>query len=245
MTDMNDFIEKIKNEKIKPKPKWHFNLRGLMIWFMYLLFVIIGSLSFSIILFAIQQTDFKLLSHIGHTKLELFLTILPFIWIVLLILFILGSIYAIYNSDKGYKFTFSKLIGFSVGLSILIGTLFFIGGGAGWFENTFAIRSGFYEGIQNRKEKVWQNPENGSLGGTIIEVRENTIELKDFEENIWTINIDTAFIRNSVNLESGEKIKLTGVKTSKTTFIAEDLYPWGGIGKRNKMQNRSNTHKIN
>lgn len=238
MTNVNKILEKIKEKDIKPKPKWQFSLKSILIWAIYFGFVIVGSVSFSIILFAIQQTDFVLLSHIGHSKLELLLAILPFIWIILLVVFLLGSIYAIYNSNKGYKFTFSKLIGFNVGLSILLGTLFFIGGGAQWFENAFAIESGFYNSIQNRKEKIWQNPEKGNLAGTIIKIDDKIIELKDFAGNKWKINIDTAFIPNSVFLEVDEKIKLIGEKISKNSFSAKDIFPWGGKGTRNKMRNR-------
>ena len=238
MGNLNKFIEKIKREDIKPKPKWQFNLKSILIWLVYFGFVLVGSASFSVILFAIQQTDFTLLSHTGHSNLELFLSILPFIWIIFLVVFILGSIYAIYNSNKGYKFTFSKLIGFNVGLSILLGSLFFIGGGAGWLENTFAINSSFYKSIQNRKEKVWQNPEKGNIAGTILKVDDTTIELKDFVGNIWQIDIDTAFIPPSVFLEEGEMVKVVGKKVSKNIFNAKDVFPWGGKGLRNKMRNR-------
>ena len=245
MSEFNNFLEKIKKEEIKPTPKWKFSLKSLFIWLLYFLFVLIGSISFSVILFAIQQTDFVLLSHTGHSKLELFLAILPFIWIILLVVFVLGSIYAIYNSNKGYKFTFSKIIGFNVGLSILFGTLFFIGGGAQWFENAFAIRSGFYESIQTRKEKIWQNPDKGNIAGTIIKVEDKIIHLKDFDNNTWKVIIDTAFIPPSVFLEKGEKIKIVGKKLSSDKFNAKDVMPWGGKGQREKMKKRRNKMKQN
>ena len=201
------------------------------------------SFGISVILFAIQQTDFILLSHIGHSKLELFLAILPFIWIVLLILFLLGSIYAIYNSNRGYKFTFTKLIGFNVALSILLGTFLFIGGGAVWFEDAFATKSGFYESIQSKKEKIWQNPDKGNIAGTIQNIDEKILKIIDFNNKVWFVDIDTAFIPRAVFLEEGEKIKITGEKISENTFNASDVFPWGGKGTRNKMRNRRNELK--
>jgi len=236
MENPDKLIERIKTEQIKPKPKWYFELKNSSSWIFYFLFVLIGSISFSIILFAIQQTDFELLSHIGHSKLELFLSTLPLIWIILLILFLFGSFFTIYNSKKGYKFTFSKLIAINVGISILIGTLFFISGGAGWFEKAFALRAGFYESIQNKKEKVWQNPEKGNIGGTIITVEDREIQLKDFDGNIWTVNIDSAFIPPAVFLEVDEKVKVAGKDLGENHFRATGLYPWGGKGMREKMK---------
>ncbi len=240
MGNPDKIIETIKKNKIKPKPKWLFNLSNISVWVIYFLFVLIGAISFSIILFAIQQTDFELLSHIGHSKLELFLSILPFFWLVLLIIFIFGSLYAIYYSQKGYKFTFSKLIAINVGLSIIIGTAFFIGGGAAWFENAFAIRTGFYESIQKRKEKIWQNPDKGNLAGVIYKVKNEILEFNDFDKNKWTIYIDSAFVANAVSLEKGEKIKITGFKIDDKTFKAKEIYPWGGKEMRKKMRKRRN-----
>ncbi len=238
MANFDELLKKIQNEEIKQTPKWQFDLMNISSIAFFLLFVVIGAISFSIILFSIQQTDFELLSHMGHSKLEAFLSILPFIWLVLLVAFVLGSIYALYKSKKGYKFTFTKLIGFSVGLSVLFGTMFFIGGGAGWFENAFALRAGFYESIQNKKEKIWQNPDKGNIAGYIQNTNGHIIELKDFDGKLWEIDIDTAFIPPSVFLEKGEKIKVSGKIISDNKFNAEGLYPWGGKGMRNKMRRK-------
>ena len=243
MGNPDKLIETIKKEKIKPSPKWVFNLKNFLLWLMYFIFVLIGAISFSVILFAIQQTDFELLSHIGHSKLELFLSILPFIWLVLLIVFILGSLYAIYNSQRGYKFTFSKLIAINAGISMLIGTIFFVGGGAAWFENAFSIRTGFYESIQKKKEKIWQNPDKGNLAGVIYNVKDRILEFNDFENKKWIITIDSTFVSNAVLLEKGEKIKITGVKIDDTTFKAKEIYPWGGRELRKKMKKRRNKNK--
>jgi hypothetical protein len=240
MGNPDKLIEKIKKEKIRPKPKWIFSLHNSILWLTYFIFVLVGAISFSVILFAVQQTDFELLSHMGHSKLELLLSILPFIWLILLIVFILGSLYAIYYSQRGYKFTFSKLIAINVGLSILIGTVFFIGGGASWFENAFALRTGFYQSIQKKKEKIWQNPDKGNLAGIIDKVEDGKLEFKDFNNNKWIINIDSAFVANAVFLEKGEIIKITGHKIDDATFIAKEIYPWGGKEMKKKMRKRRN-----
>jgi len=243
MDNPDKLIQKIKEEKITPKPKWYFALKNALIWSLYLLFILIGAISFSIVLFAVQQTDFELLSHIGHSKLEALLSILPIIWLISLIGFIAGSIYSIYNSKRGYKFTFNKIIALSVGLSIVIGTIFFISGGASWFEEAFALRVGFYESIQKKKEKIWQNPEKGNIAGTIIKVDDDKIELQDLDNNKWQIDLHDVFIPRAVFLEKGEKVKITGKKIDDNTFKAEGIYPWGGKNLRKKMQRKFGRHR--
>ena len=238
MENPDKLIERIKSDNITPKPKWYFSLKNALVWSLYFIFILIGAISFSIILFAIQQTDFELLSHIGHSKLEALLSILPYIWLISLVGFIAGSIYSIYNSKRGYKFAFSKIIAFSVGLSMVAGTIFFISGGASWFEEAFALRVGFYESIQKKKERIWQNPAKGNIAGTIDRVEDNEIEMTDLDNHKWTIDLDGVFIPRAVFLEKGEKIKVSGKQISDTQFKADGIYPWGGKGLRKKMRRK-------
>ncbi|HPQ21063.1 MAG TPA: hypothetical protein PK147_04385 [Saprospiraceae bacterium] len=238
--DFNEIIEKIKNEDIEPTPKWYFKLRKGYWLVLFLFFILIGSIAFSIILFAIREVDFNLLTHMGHSTGELILALVPLIWIVLLVLFLSGSLYAIYHTDKGYKFRFIELIAANVSLSVLIGTFIFLVGGAQWLETSFALKTEFYESIESRKEKIWHNPDAGSIVGVIKEVDENRIIISDIDDQEWSVNIDKAIIPRSVFLEIGEKIKIEGTVISKQDIEAINLYPWGGKGMREKMQGERN-----
>lgn len=243
MNSFDKIIDKIREENITPAPKWHFTSRNIGLYCLYCLFLIIGAISFSIILYSIQQADFLLLEHFAHSKIELFLVIFPFIWLITLIILLIGSVYAIYNSQKGYKFSFSKLIVINVGFSIMFGTLFFIAGGSVWFDNSFASGTGFYESIEIRKQKLWLSPDEGNIAGKIKWVSDSTFSIEDFKENIWIITFDTAFIAPSVALEKEAKIKLIGKRTGENTFSAGRIMPWGGRGmqeKRHQQRGKKN-----
>ncbi|NNF36439.1 MAG: hypothetical protein HKN68_20220, partial [Saprospiraceae bacterium] len=160
MTDKNPrhkILEIIKESDIKPTPKWVFTLRSTGGWVSFLMAVVLGGLAFSVIIYAIQQSDFNLGDHFGHSGLEMVLSILPFIWLVLVVAFFLVSILGIRYSWKGYKLPLLKQVGWSIGLSITIGTLFFIAGGGGWLDSTFGKALGAYESIEERKMQVWSN----------------------------------------------------------------------------------------
>ena len=240
MTNFDKIEQSIKENKITPIPKWKFQTKNNLVWFFYFIFLIIGSISFSVILFAVQQTDFVLVDHVGHSALELVLVILPFIWLGILILFIVGSFVSIYNSKKGYKFTFSRLIGLNVGLSIVIGAILFLTGIGGWMENSFTVYSSAYESIQVKKEKLWSIPDSGALSGVILAIEDVDLLIKDFENKEWTIKIDSAFKVPIVKLQPDEKIKILGKKTGENTFRAEKIMPWGGRDNRNRMKDRWN-----
>ena len=228
MENSEKLISKMKNQNLKPIPKWRFTIKGMGIGFTILVSVILGGLAFSIILFSIQQLGFDLITHMSHSRIEFLLGLLPFLWIGLLIIFLTLGMISIKNSRKGYKFSPTKLILFNSVFSILLGTLFFIGGGAQWLENKFAVQIEIYESIQEKKINMWSAPENGFLSGTIESVNENTMQLVDFKKRKWTIDFQKAHIPPAVLLEEGEVIKLRGKMKDSNSFIADEVRPWGG-----------------
>lgn len=78
MKKSKTIIDRIKEGKVKQKPKWHFTAINILNWLIYIICILIGAASFSVILFSIHQTDFNLISHMSHSRLELFLGLLPF-----------------------------------------------------------------------------------------------------------------------------------------------------------------------
>lgn len=232
MKPSEKLLQKIKEERAEPAPRWHFALRNKLLWAAFGLAAALGALAFSVILFAIQQADFNILSHLSHSGLELFLGLLPFFWIILLVVFLLVAMYSVQYSRRGYKFTLAKLVGYSAALSILLGTLFFISGGAQRLEQAFALNVSIYESVQEKKVKLWSMPEEGYLSGEIVETGLETFQLKDFQGREWTVQYEGAIIPPVVLLERGEKVKLIGEMAEEGMFAASEIRPWGGTGSR-------------
>ncbi|MBK8567540.1 MAG: hypothetical protein IPN76_30545 [Saprospiraceae bacterium] len=235
MKSSEKLIETIKQQDIRPMPGWYYFLKNGLLWASFGFAVLLGAMAFSVILFAIQQADFNVLGHLSHSKMEMFLGLLPFLWIGVLLLFTAVAFYSIRNSERGYKFTLAKQIGFSALLSILLGTLFFIGGGGRRLEQAFATNVSLYESIQERKVKIWSMPESGYLSGKITEVAGDHFTLEDFKGKSWEIQYgDTTFIAPIVQMEVGETIKLIGKMADDTVFKANEIRPWGGPGQRHR-----------
>ena len=238
MENSEELIEKMKSMNVKPKPTWHFTFKTTFYWFIFFISVALGAFAFSIVLFAIQQIDFDLVSHMSHSKLEFLLGLAPFFWIISIIIFLFAAMIGVKKSKKGYKFSYAKILAFSASFSILIGTLFFIGGGAEWLENAFSVRVGLYESVDAKKAKMWSEPEKGFLAGTIIEAGNTILQLTDLNGNFWTVDIEQANIPRSVLITDGEKIKIIGEITSTSNFRAAELRPWGGNGGGQRWQKR-------
>ncbi|MFZ1561808.1 MAG: hypothetical protein WAT37_17870 [Saprospiraceae bacterium] len=229
MNNAQKIIEKIKTENIRHREAWTFSAREMITWSAYMLFILIGSISFSIILFAISVSGFDLLQHFKHSGMESVLVLLPLLWLAVLIFFLGASVASVVQTGRAYKLSFSKWVSLSTGISMAIGTLFFITGGAKWLEHKFETNIESYESIQEKKTAIWSQPDLGTLSGEIITFDDQIITIKDWKSNIWTISYQNAFIAPVVKMEEGVQIKLNGTKTGTNTFNAESIKPWGGI----------------
>lgn len=238
MEKSKNIIDRIKEENIQPIPRWQFASKNILVWIAFAISTLIGAAAFSVILFSIRQTDFDLASHLSHSGIELFLGLLPFFWIIALLIFLVLAIFSIQKSKKAYKLSRTTWVVFSTAISILLGTLFFIGGGAQWLENSFADQVSIYESLEDKKKKVWMNPEDGFLSGTIEIVSGDALKLVDFNNKEWGIDYEGAFISPAVLLEKGEQVKLIGGISGPASFKADELRPWGGFKQGMKRQGR-------
>ncbi len=239
MENSEKLIRTIRDQQLKPRPRWHYYLRELILWILFAFCVLFGALAFSIILFAIQQIDFNILNHISHSIPEMILSLIPVIWIGSVVVFLLAAMASIRNSRKGYKFASPVLVGIVTGLGMLLGTIFFISGGAGWLERGFALEVGVYESVDERKCRIWSQPEKGMLSGRIMEVSDSILKLEDFNGKEWNIDLKESEIVPAARLEEGEMIKMTGTRSGDFQFNADQVKPWGGGGHR-QSQHRGN-----
>lgn len=232
MKGAEKLLHTIREKKVNPVPAWQFRLKNALWITAFAGSAVLGALAFSVILFSVQQTDFNVIAHLGHSPAEAFLAILPLIWVAFQVAGIGLAMFAGRHTEQGYKYPLSRLFRWNLGLSILLGTAFFITGGAQQLEHTFATRLELYEGVQEKKEKIWSSPSEGYLGGTIQAVNGDQFTLTDFEGKTWTVDHSGAFIPPMVQMVMGERVKLVGKETGSATFHADEVRPWGGPNQR-------------
>lgn len=225
-------IQTIRERDIKPAPRIYFVLKNLAIWGGFALAVALGAVAFAVILFSVQQTDFDLLGHLSHSRLEFVLVMLPFFWITSLLVFLLIAMSSYKHSAKGYKLTTGRLAGYSAALSILLGTAVFLAGGGRELEQAFGLRVSIYESMQEKKVKIWSMPAQGYLSGEITATADTAFTIRDFNGKHWAIEYPGAFVAPVVALEPGEKVKMIGKQLRDDRFRADEIRPWGGPGMR-------------
>ena len=234
MDNSQKLLDKIQSEHIKQKKRLLFIAKNVFFWVLFSISILIGGAAISVIIFALRQSDFEILEHITHSRIEFFVGMLPIIWIVFSIIFLGISIWGISETKKGYKYNPLTIVSGSLLFSVLLGIVFYFSGGAQGVEAIFAKNVPGYQSVMEKKLAVWSMPQEGFLSGTIISI-DDVIKLKDWDGQEWQINASEAFIRGRTKLTEGEQIKIIGVLESGNIFKAQEIRPWNGMG--NNSQN--------
>jgi len=187
----------------KPKPKWEFLLKNYVIWFLFAISIIIGSLAVSIIIFMLRNNA------------PAFLIKLPLFWIVILGIFLFLAFYNMQHTEKGYKYSSYIILLISVLISIALGSLIYSFGIADNLEKGAYNRFPIYQKMMHMKAKSLNVPEKGMLAGIIYE----DCKLKCFDNKIWDISAKEC---KPINM----RVMLKGEQLSDNEFRADYIIPW-------------------
>lgn len=229
-------LQKIEERHIKQVPRLYFVLKNYLFISIFIFATIFGAVAFSVILYIFSVGDFDLLFNSSLTKLQLVLTTLPFVWVIMVALFIVVSFFGMRHTKKGYRHPIYKILILNILIGVFLGSLFFYVGGSKKVEDFFAVNIPFYTGMEEKKIKLWSSPENGLLSGEILLIEKDLITVKTFDDLMWVVDIRNTLTRKKVSLEKGELIKIVGSIIKENTFLAEEIRPWIGRG-RGRMHN--------
>lgn len=217
-------FEKIKESGIKPISRNIFNLKRVLFWSLVGFSVVVGGISFAIILSLLFHNDWYLYNRFGFGFI---FKSLPYFWLVFLLLFtILGEFY--YRKTLlGYRHRMITIIGVYIILTVIFGSVLHLFGMGETIEESLSQNVPVYHVVIFDRDGFWSQPEEGLLSGKIIEVNENLIRIVDFDNTIWVINTENASIDEQTKIKVGEIIKIVGDQNNGTFFTADEIYPIG------------------
>ena len=219
-------ISKIKKEKIKPTPKWVFLLKRSVVWGLFGLSVLFGSIAISIIFFQYRDAGWDVYSQMDDGLMEFILLALPYFWIILMVGFVALACYNFRHTKTGYKYNVFAIIGLSLLTSLILGSVLYASGFSEKIENVFRQIPN-YERLHIGKRILWQRPGRGFLAGTIVQIEgKKVLILQDFKQQSWWVDITKA--RSGPNFVPvvQMKVKMAGEKISAGNFRAEFIGPW-------------------
>jgi len=220
-------LERIEKENLQPKAKWRFVAEHTLLWVPGIMATVLGGFAVSIIIFDISHAGWEYWG-ITHRNLgSFFADSLPYLWILILIIFLIVAIWRFKKTDKGYKYSAIVLVGSSVLISLMLG----IGGFAfGIGEKLDRGLSGLpiHKGVEGRDISLWVNPEDGRLAGLISDLYSGGLEIYDFDGQVWQVKFGDEGMSDLPFLSLNKKIRIVGFVdgNNQKEFTACILFPF-------------------
>lgn len=232
MTDLTkETLAKIKEEKISPKPKWQFLLKDYIVWGVFGFSIIIGSLAFAVILYIFIEDQWNLYQYLNGRMIGYVFASLPYVWIMVLLIFILIGIYNFRHTKAGYKYKGYLIIVLSILGSLGLGTIFYFTGLGQALDFMFSDHVPMYDKMLEQRARYLMNPEEGTLIGRLQEEKdETTLFLTDVDGNNWKVSLpeDMPPPPPLGKIPSGTPIVAIGDQTGDLTFAAKAIFPMPG-----------------
>lgn len=224
-------LQKIKENGIKPISKNIFNLKKVIFWSFVGTSIIVGAISFSVIISILFNNDWILYKRFGFNFI---FKSLPYFWFVCLLLFaILGEFYY-RRTLLGYRHRLIVIIGTYITITVIAGSIMHIIGLGKIVEESLSRNISIYNNFMFDKNEFWSQPKEGLISGRIVSIEGDIIRIVDFNNNTWILDVDEAFVGNRVSLKQDEFIKIIGDVKDDNIFKVEQIRPWIGNGLNNK-----------
>ena len=221
-------VEKIKEEKMTPKPRWHFLLKDYVVWGAGILALLIGAAAVSVIIYLLKYNGWELREETHKSLLEFFLVTLPYFWLVFLGVFVFILYYNLQHTKKGYRYSVWFIAIAGVLSSIILGGILYLFGVGQRIDNVLGARAPLYETVINRQLSFWLNPEEGRLTGIIAsEVIGGNFYLVDPSGTAWQIqgrDLGNGY-RAADFLKTGEPVNIIGQVVADNIFQAAIIKP--------------------
>jgi len=235
----NEILEKIEKEQIKPTPKWRFLLKDSVVYITFIFNILVGALGISISLYLITNNDVIINQITDLSFIQSLIITIPVFWLVITAFFLFLAYYNFKHTEGGYRWSVAWIFLINIGVSVLIGLMLYFTGVSEKLNDFFYTSIPGYHQIADLRNQVWMRPEQGYLAGEIISIDENesTLQLKDLNNNIWTLTYDLADIKGRVHIIEGTNIKIIGKVDGTNKFFAFEIRPWSGMmyGNQNGM----------
>lgn len=221
-----DILNKIKKEHITPKSYFQTHWKNYVFWIMWGLIMFFGAISFSLLLLNIMDIRPTFLRElgIGH-YLRLLVDTAPYLWLVLVLVAFGAGYMAMRRTRTGYRYSILFITSSIVLIISMIGALFHISK----FNQHVGERMMHDQRMSDMgfpaRERM-SRPEDGVLGGRIIEISQDQIEIKNLKDINWSITYDSnTKIDLKEDLEVGIFVMFIGKKNERGIFHADIIQP--------------------
>ncbi|SRR6056297_781306 len=216
-------FRKIKEDHLKPRPRWEFLLKDYTVWTLFGISLIIGGLAVSVIFHMVVNNDWDLYQYVSGNFSGFLLATLPYFWLIILAFFIVSAYYNLKHTKKGYLLSLGKILVLSLLISVFLGGGLYAAGLSEPINNVFSRKIPFYKETLERRCKMWNRPQKGLLAGRVLEVESpQKFYLLDFNNKNWCVECPQLSQCPHIQEGFNNSVKIIG-KTGKDCFQARDI----------------------
>ncbi len=224
MTKISENILKtIEAQHVKPEPKWKFLAKDGFVWVAFVALLLVVALAFAVILDFVANYDWDIYTYLHKTFLQHVFFSLPYVWIVLVALF-LGLAYYDFVHIKGW-YRYRVFLVFVVALlaSAGLGTAFFFAGFGGEIDSSLDEKVPLYKASMANPAEIWNHPDEGLLEGKIVKIEgKDQFVLQDAAGKYWNIQ-DGDSDEDDRNFVEGEMVRIIGDRQADDSFKAKNI----------------------
>jgi hypothetical protein len=195
--------------------------------------------------FTNSELGFYQMTH--DNLMDFVLSIMPYLWIIVFVMFAIVGYENFKHTNKGYKHSFTFIIIFGLIINLLFGLVFHYVGLSKIIDQDLSSDRIFIKSSDSLRKGNWNQPERGILSGEVYSINgSSSFVLRDFNGNLWVVSSN--YIPDvSINLIStSSEIRIIGVSqnvyfpsmassTASTTpyigsVIACYILPWNTEG---------------
>lgn len=221
-----NILQKIKTDKIAPKPKWFFRLKDYLVWTLGIFSLLLGAIATSLIVYFSENESLHTYRRAGGGLIKSLLMMIPAFWLICFILFGALVYYYIRHTKKGYKYSKWHIVLMISVFIIFLTAMFSVSRLNEKIEEVVSRTTPYYDTFINPNLNFWSDPDEGRLSGLIIEkISDNHYLLVDKSQESWTI-IKTVVISDD-DLQIGRPVRLLGDKISDNEFLIKEVLSMG------------------
>jgi len=227
---------RIRQAHVKPLPRWLFTLRNDAFWFLSVISIAIGGAAASLWLLLIEQEELDVYATAFHGTWEFgLLIVLPLLWVVILVLLVSLASFNARHTNRGYRWPHWQIVTGSLIGSILLGLLLHVFGWSTSFDVLLRQQIMPYRQLRELRQDFWHRPSEGMLGGTIVNVKNDKLYLRDANGNIWQVDLAGAPPLPHQMVRPGTPVRIVGILLEEGLFMAEEVRPWHGDWIRGRL----------
>lgn len=212
--DPNRIIHVIKEKHISPIPRSRFVMLRTLTWAVGIVVTGIGGFVFAKVIASLMAAGWESWDYVFPTFQSFFFSAVPFVWIALIVVFATLGTYIIQNTEVGYKYKRALLLVASLLVSFAL-AIVILAVGAKLNANTF-----FESGVAIREARIWSNPDEGRLLGSIESRSGGGIILRDIYSRLWIVDTSRLLPKSQDIIATHDTVRLVGVQTDENIFLA-------------------------